>query len=860
MIRNRTILTLAAVFVAAALAHGCGDDDVPTAPMPEAPVPTTVSVSPAAAELAALGATVQLAAEVLDQNGQAMAGATVTWTTGDATVATVDAAGLAAAVANGTTAVTASAGSASGGATVTVAQEIAGVAVSPAADTLLAGDTLRLMAAASDANGHAVEGTEFAWASNDTLVARVDDVGLVTAVGAGESVVTAISSGVAGRAELTVLALAPTTIAVSPDTVALTALGQTAQLATDVRDQAGRVMDGVSVAWTSADTTIAAVDSIGLVTAVGSGGTTIVAKAGQASGEAAVRVAQSADSVAVSPAADTVALADTLRLIAEAFDDNGHAIEAAEFGWSSSDSSVAQVDESGLVKGVSEGMATITASAGNASGASEITVENPDRAALVTLYHATDGPNWRNNTNWLTDAPLDEWYGVNPWENFGGRVGTLDLRLNKLTGTIPPELGRLTELRYLGLSQNELTGTIPRELGSLTNLGQLSLDENYLSGAIPPEVLTLPYLGRLDLGGNPDLCAPADPNLLARLRELNSHVYPCTDPNVRLLPSALMREDGNGMSLALPDDLRDLSAIAVNVTDPSVVAVSVADGWLDLLPVGIGSAEVELVPSGGGHRLVAGVQVRAAVGTFGIDIVMDQPIPLGYGEAIVKAADWWSYILDGTEWPDREAGCLTRGDLFDGKVKAVSDELLIGARAERIDWAVAYANTCVHESDGEQSAVPLMLPASGYVVSSFYVLDNQHVLRHEIGHVLGLVLWPQSTGLVTSDCRFFTGPKAVEAFRAGGGDPGLAGVPVQGNCGAHWHPELVDEELMTPGGGHWDVNSISLGALVDIGYTIDLSKALPWPPSWAVDELRPDVVLGEPRVFIERKPRDPPRR
>ena len=35
-----------------------------------------------------------------------------------------------------------------------------------------------------------------------------------------------------------------------------------------------------------------------------------------------------------------------------------------------------------------------------------------DRAALVALYEATDGPNWVDNGNWLTDAPLGEWYGV----------------------------------------------------------------------------------------------------------------------------------------------------------------------------------------------------------------------------------------------------------------------------------------------------------------------------------------------------------------------------------------------------------------------------------------------------------------
>ena len=131
-------------------------------------------------------------------------------------------------------------------------------------------------------------GAEFVWGSGDTTVAVVDASGLVTGVGAGQVQVTATAAGVTGRAELTVVAPAPTTVAVTPDTVVLTALGHSAQLTADVRDQAGRAMDGVPVAWSSADTTVAVVDSSGLVTAVGGGAATVTATAGEAVGEARV--------------------------------------------------------------------------------------------------------------------------------------------------------------------------------------------------------------------------------------------------------------------------------------------------------------------------------------------------------------------------------------------------------------------------------------------------------------------------------------------------------------------------------------------------------------------------------------------
>ena len=183
--------------------NACGDGGT-AAPPPDPPRPTTVSVTPAAVQLVALDETAQLTAEVRDQHGRAMPGAAITWTSSNASVAAVDAAGLVTAADNGTTAIAAAAGSVSGSAAVMVAQEVRAVAVSPDADTVVAGDTLRLRAEAADANGYAVASAEFTWASSDTLVARVDDFGLVTGVTGGEAAITAATGVATGRAELVV--------------------------------------------------------------------------------------------------------------------------------------------------------------------------------------------------------------------------------------------------------------------------------------------------------------------------------------------------------------------------------------------------------------------------------------------------------------------------------------------------------------------------------------------------------------------------------------------------------------------------------------------------------------------------------
>ena len=72
--------------------------------------------------------------------------------------------------------------------------------------------------------------------------------------------------------------------------------------------------------------------------------------------------------------------------------------------WASSNPAVAVVDGSGLVTAAGGGMATITATSGTARGTAEVRVFPSDRAALEALYRATDGPNWANDENWLSDA------------------------------------------------------------------------------------------------------------------------------------------------------------------------------------------------------------------------------------------------------------------------------------------------------------------------------------------------------------------------------------------------------------------------------------------------------------------------
>lgn len=173
------------------------------------PRATTVTVTPATAEFNALGATVQLSAQVHDQNGQVMAGAPVTWSSGSTGIATVSAAGLVTAAGNGTTTITATSGSASGSATATVEQVVAGVRVSPDWLAVEAGDTARLGAAGLDARGNEVPDVGFEWSSSDTSVAAVDASGLVRGVRVGAATVTAASGEWRDSSRVAVLSADP---------------------------------------------------------------------------------------------------------------------------------------------------------------------------------------------------------------------------------------------------------------------------------------------------------------------------------------------------------------------------------------------------------------------------------------------------------------------------------------------------------------------------------------------------------------------------------------------------------------------------------------------------------------------------
>ncbi len=192
--------------------------------------------------------------------------------------------------------------------------------------------------------------------------------------------------------------------------------------------------------------------------------------------------------------------------------------------------------------------------------------------------------------NWLSNAPLDDWWGVRTDDN--GRVIQLGILLNNLRGTIPPEIGNLTKLEVLSLGNNHLSGVIPQELGRLTNLRTVYLGYprspidstiyNQFTGCVPDELRYLRhddfYKQGLSFCGTPAISnedrdalvalyqTTGGPdwrnseNWLSRTKSLGEWYGVTTDLNGRVIKLDL---ESNRLNGEIPPELGSLSSLRV---------------------------------------------------------------------------------------------------------------------------------------------------------------------------------------------------------------------------------------------------------------------------------------------------------
>ena len=225
-----------------------------------------------------------------------------------------------------------------------------------------------------------------------------------------------------------------------------------------------------------------------------------------------------------------------------------------------------------------------------------LVVPNPEKnSGLVsdcrTLLSMRDALEGDGVLYWSSDTPIHKWPGVTvagstprvhavssvpgvpltgtipPYIGQLAELRQIDLAGNELSGSLPAELGNLARLEILNLSRNALEGPIPSELGRLERLEELYLQRNPLRGHIPPELGSLHHLRILHLGGNLTGTIPPELGDLEHLTELSikwtqlSGVIPTELGKLSKLRKLILRgnpSDGGGLTGPILLDMANL--------------------------------------------------------------------------------------------------------------------------------------------------------------------------------------------------------------------------------------------------------------------------------------------------------------
>jgi hypothetical protein len=182
------------------------------------------------------------------------------------------------------------------------------------------------------------------------------------------------------------------------------------------------------------------------------------------------------------------------------------------------------------------------------------------RYSLAVFYFSLNGAGWLNNTGWLSPSHECSWFNMDVTCDESNRFVVLAFDANNLRGTLPPDLGYLTDLRYLQLYDNHLSGPIPTTIASLVQLEVLLLSGNVLSGPIPTQIGLLTSLGSLALAWN--RLSGRIPSFLAGLSNLidlycDENILRGTIPTEigQLRSVQYLRLDGNFLCGTVPTEI-----------------------------------------------------------------------------------------------------------------------------------------------------------------------------------------------------------------------------------------------------------------------------------------------------------------
>ena len=320
-----------------------------------------------------IGASEKLTATVLPED---VTDKTVTWSTSDAAIATVDNEGNVTAVAVGETTITATCGDKSATCKVTVNPILAeSIILDKTELTLTIGACEKLTATVLPED---VTDKTVTWSTSDAAIATVDNEGNVTAVAVGEATITATCGDKTATCEVTVNPILAESITLDKTELTLT-IGATEKLTAtllpeDVTDK--------TVTWSTSDASIATVDVEGNVKAIAVGEATITATCGDKSATCKVTVNPIlAESIILDKTELTLTIGASEKLTAIVLPEE---VTDKTVTWSTSDAAIATVDTEGNVTAISVGEAVLTATCGEISTSCRVIVEKISGIAFVS--------------------------------------------------------------------------------------------------------------------------------------------------------------------------------------------------------------------------------------------------------------------------------------------------------------------------------------------------------------------------------------------------------------------------------------------------------------------------------------------
>jgi len=356
----------------------CTEEAVITAPV--TPAVTTVSLNVTATQLE-IGRTINITPTVKDQRDSVMRDQTVAWSSNNTSVATV-VNGLVTGVSKGQATITAAVGGKFATATIfvtdpTVATVTVTATVPP---TFFVGQTLQATSVARDSGNNTLTSFTTTWTSSTPAVASVSATGLITALSAGTTTITATSGGKTGTLNVTVSLVPVARVLLTLPKPAH--VGRPATVVADLRNSSGTALTAAqrTFGWHSSDESIATVSATGVITGLTYGTTIITCVVENRVGTLVVNVTEvGIDHIVVSPDSSDLKVGATRQYTATAFDADSvplsvAALNGRPFEWTTTNNATARVSNIGLLLGIAPGTTFVSASIGTVSDNAKVVI------------------------------------------------------------------------------------------------------------------------------------------------------------------------------------------------------------------------------------------------------------------------------------------------------------------------------------------------------------------------------------------------------------------------------------------------------------------------------------------------------